>query len=379
MIIDLKRLRVFSLVRVAFLLVIPAIFIGGCDRTSEPIKIGMSINLSGRGGTAGEHIRDGAMLAVDEVNKSGGINGRPLELLVRDDENSEEGIRKADEFLVKEGVVAIIGHSYSSNTVKAYPYITSHDVLMITGYTATTKLSGKDDLFFRTSIDCNIYGKKTAALLAEKNVLSVSFLMDMSNPDFVQDYVDQVKKNYQGVITTVEIQSKKEVLWDKVTSELMANNAQAIVMLTESTTTAVAAQKIRHRNFKGSMVATIWAQSPQLVKIGGPATEGISLVSFIDPGNSRPEYLEFSEKLKKHFGKSASARSARAYEMIDILAHSLRSCQNINARELKNVLLDGRYNSILGSLTFDRFGDVIRPVYELVVRDGRLQNVGEIY
>jgi len=149
--------------------------------------------------------------------------------------------------------------------------------------------------------------------------------------------------------------------------------------LTESTTTAVAAQKIRHRNFKGSMVATIWAQSPQLVKIGGPATEGISLVSFIDPGNSRPEYLEFSEKLKKHFGKSASARSARAYEMIDILAHSLRSCQNINARELKNVLLDGRYNSILGSLTFDRFGDVIRPVYELVVRDGRLQNVGEIY
>ena len=132
-----KRPMLFTALLVISLAIL---FVGvnGCERRSEPIKIGLSINLSGRGGTAGEHIRDGALLAVDEVNNNGGINGRPLLLLVRDDENSDEGIRKADASLVKEGVVAVIGHSYSSNTVKAYPYITSHNILMITGYTATT-------------------------------------------------------------------------------------------------------------------------------------------------------------------------------------------------------------------------------------------------
>ena len=67
-----------------------------------PIKIGLSVNLSGTGGTAGEHIRDGALLAVDHINTHGGINGRPLELLIRDDENSDDGIQKADESLINE-------------------------------------------------------------------------------------------------------------------------------------------------------------------------------------------------------------------------------------------------------------------------------------
>ena len=64
------------------------IFIVSCSQqpAEEPIKIGLSVNLSGRGGMSGEHIRDGAMLAVRDVNERGGINGRPLELLVRDDE-----------------------------------------------------------------------------------------------------------------------------------------------------------------------------------------------------------------------------------------------------------------------------------------------------
>jgi len=97
-------------------------FFTSCNQQQPPIKIGLAINLSGRGGEAGEHIRDGALLAIEDVNNSGGINGRLLELLIRDDQNSDEGIRKADESLINEGVVAIIGHSYSSNTVKAHPF-----------------------------------------------------------------------------------------------------------------------------------------------------------------------------------------------------------------------------------------------------------------
>ena len=361
-------------------LVVLVVSVSSCERQQpEPIKIGLSINLSGRGGAAGEHIRDGALLAVDEVNKHGGINGRPLMLLVRDDENSDEGIRKADESLVNEGVVAIIGHSYSSNTVKAYPYLASHDILMITGYTATTALSGKDDLFMRTSVDCNLYGRKTAELLAEKNVTSVSFLLDRGNDDFVQDYVQQVRKNYQGVIATVPLTSRVDVDWDKVISGLMAKQPQAIVLLTESSMTAVAAQKLQEHHFTGTMIATLWAQSPELIRIGGAATEGINLVTFINPDNHRPEYLEFSKKLQENFGKPATARSARAYEMIDILAQGLRQCEVPGARQLKKALLVDNFNSILGPVQFDAYGDCIRPVYDVVVKDGRFTNAGEIY
>lgn len=375
----ISKRYLLSAMQVVIPLVFLAVLVIGCEQHPKPIKIGMSINLSGRGGAAGEHIRDGALLAVDEVNRNGGINGRPLVLLVRDDENNVEGIHKADASLVKEGVVAIIGHSYSANTIEAYPYITAHNTLMITGYTATTTLSGKDDLFFRTSIDCNLYGRKTAALLAKKNVTSVSFLMDMTNPDFVVDYVEHVKKNYQGGVTTVQFKSRDNVDWDKVTTELMAKQPQAIIMLTESSMTAVAVQMLKEHHFPGDIIGTIWTQSPELIRIGGPATEGISIVSFINPENHRPDYLDFSDKLQKHFGKSATARSARAYEMINILTQGLRKCDVVSAAHLKTALLNDKFNSILGPVQFDASGDCIRPVYDVVVKDGRFINAGEIY
>ena len=87
--------------------------LSSCEQQQAPIKIGLSINLSGRGGEAGEQIRDGALLAVEAVNSAGGIKGRPLELLIRDDKNNAEGVKKADESLMNEDVVAIIGHSSS--------------------------------------------------------------------------------------------------------------------------------------------------------------------------------------------------------------------------------------------------------------------------
>ena len=365
-----------------FLLLVPvglSVLLGACNRQSnDPIKIGLSINLSGRGGEAGEHIRNGALLAVDDINAHGGIHGRPLMLLVRDDENSDEGIQKADSSLIDEKVVAIIGHSLSANTLKAYPLVTSHDTLLISAYTGTTKLSGKDDLFFRTAIDANLYGVKTAALLKTKGAASLSILMDMSNADFVEDYVEQLKKHYHGSLHTVQFLSRENADWPRLTDELLAPKPTAILLLTESSMTAVAAQKLRGLNFSGPLVATIWAQSPELLRIGGPSMEGLSMISFVDPENKRPEYLKFAQELNEKFQKTATARADRSYEMVQILADALQRCKSIDAQSLKAAMLQGEYKTILGPLKFDGYGDVIRPVYEIMVRDNKFANGGEI-
>lgn len=365
-----------------FLLLVSAslsVLLEACDRQSnEPIKIGLSINLSGRGGAAGEHIRNGALLAVDEVNAQGGIHGRPLQLLVRDDEDSDVGVQKADTSLIEEKVVAIIGHSVSANTLKAYPLVTSHDTVLITAYTGTSKLSGKDDLFFRTSIDADLYGIKTAILLRAKGATTVSVLMDMGNADFVVDYVEQLKKHYQGIVNTVQFVSRENADWQKLASDLLAPNPGAILLLTESSMTAVAVQKLHDLKFNGPLIATIWAQSPELLRIGGPDMEGLSLVSFIDPDNQRPNYLKFSKELNEKFHKAATARSDRAYEIVSILADALRRCKTIDSPSLKAALLQGEYESVLGPVKFDKFGDVVRPVYEIIVRGGNFVNGGEI-
>ncbi len=363
------------------LLFIPVLFLfclPSCNQQQEPIKIGLAINLSGRGGEAGEHIRDGALLAVEDVNSVGGINGRPIELLIRDDKNSDEGIKEADKSLIDEGVVAIIGHSLSSNTVKSHPFVTSHNTLLITAYTAATKLSGQDDLFIRTAVDCALYGKKTAALLEKKEAHSVAFLMDMTNAAFVLDYVSRVKQHFAGSATEVKFESRSQADWAKIIKDLLVPQPDAIVLLTEASMTGVALQKLEAVGYSGNCIGTIWTHTPGLMRHAGNSAEGLSIITFVDPDNNRPSYLNFSQEIEKKFHKKANARSIRAYEMVMVLADALKRSTSISSEELKKALLAGKYETLMGHVEFDTYGDVVRPVYEVIVSDKQFRNNGEI-
>ena len=75
-----------------------------------PIKIGLSGPFTGGSAAMGVSMRDGAKLAVDEINKAGGVLGRRIVLIERDDEAKNElGVQIAQELINKENVVATVG------------------------------------------------------------------------------------------------------------------------------------------------------------------------------------------------------------------------------------------------------------------------------
>jgi branched-chain amino acid transport system substrate-binding protein len=373
-----ERRSLFSIVVIS-LIVSQIAWFGACDRKKEPIKIGLSINLSGRGGTAGEYIRAGAMLAVAEINKKGGIHGHPISLLIKDDKNTDEGILQADKELIAEGVLVIIGHTYSETTLKAYPYVTSHNTLLFTSFTGTTKLTGKDDLFFRTSVDNRAYGRALSALLAKRQVETVSFLLDMSNPSFVLDYVEQTKKYYSGHITLVQFNSRKTTDWKRVIPGLLNPKPDAIIMLTEVTMTGIAAQKLRAKGFEGDFIATPWAQTPDLMRYGGKAVEGLTIITFISPQYQNPQYVAFEKEVRERFNQPVTARTVRAYEAIYIISEALKQCAEITVSDLKKALLGiSSFDHVMGPVRFDAFGDVIRPIFEIRIKNGKFYNAGQI-
>ena len=362
------------------LLFLLVVFFFSCnsDQPPVPISLGLAINLSGRGGAAGEDIRDGAILAVNTINDAGGINGRPLKLLVRDDRNTSEGIRAADKSLAAEGVSVIIGHSTSGNTLLSYPFVTAKGILLITPYAATNKLNGKDDLFVRTQVNCDLYGKKSAALFERRAIGSVALLMDMSNGDFVVDWKDSLKKYYHGRVDTVTFNSREQVHWPEIIASLPAKKTDAVLLLTEASMSGVALQKLEAAGYDGARFATVWADTPELLHYAGGSAENLRIITFIDPKNELPEYLAFSRAMEKSFHKKATARSSRAYEVVFILADALKRRKENTAIGLKNALLKGKYSSILGHLRFDKYGDVVRPIYEVMVHDNQFQSNGSI-
>ena len=342
-----------------------------CERHTEPLEIGLSVNLSGTGGAAGEHVRNGVQLAVREINKAGGINGRPLKLIIKDDTGTPKGAVAADKQLVRAGVPVIVGHNRSSTTLAGYPVVTSHGILLMTACSATTRLTGKKDFFVRTCVDCNLYGKKTAKLLQDNNIHSVAFLMDMANPGFVTDYARSTAKYFPGQISKVLFRSGNTEDWDRLIKKLIRPQPDAVILLTEATMTGMALQKLKFFRYRGMKIATLWTQTPELFKYSGGAAEGLNLVTYVNPELDSPEYKRFQKKMESHFHEKANARSASSYELMMILARAMRSAENLQGKGILKALISRKYQGLMGTVAFDEFGDVIRPVYQVQVRGGR--------
>lgn len=80
----------------------------------QPIRIGLVAPLSGDSATAGEAVERGMVLAADEINKSGGVLGRPLEVVARDVANDPEaGVTALRELVAQQQIVALFGSKYS--------------------------------------------------------------------------------------------------------------------------------------------------------------------------------------------------------------------------------------------------------------------------
>jgi branched-chain amino acid transport system substrate-binding protein len=83
----------------------------GMAVAADPIKIGVDGPFTGGSSSMGVSMRDGVRLAVDEINKSGGVLGRKLQVVERDDEaKNERGVQIAQELINKEKVTAVVGY-----------------------------------------------------------------------------------------------------------------------------------------------------------------------------------------------------------------------------------------------------------------------------
>ena len=146
------------LLRIATL-ALGSLFIAGCDRTPDTIKIGVAQPLSGALGALGKDLTNGVQLAINELNKEGfKLNGKvvTLEMVAMDDKaNAEEGVKVAQQ-LVDAGVVAVIGHLNSGVSIAAAPVYAAKGIAQLAissnpkftelGHATTLRLVANDEL-----------------------------------------------------------------------------------------------------------------------------------------------------------------------------------------------------------------------------------------
>jgi ABC-type sugar transport system substrate-binding protein len=117
---DLKRIGTLAL---ATLLVAPCLSPSRVLAAGEPYSIGAILSESGPGASLGRPEADSVQLAVDEINKAGGVSGHPLKVTIVDDESNPTTAVNAVRSLLDQKVIAIVGPSLTQTSLAVSPIV----------------------------------------------------------------------------------------------------------------------------------------------------------------------------------------------------------------------------------------------------------------
>lgn len=356
------------------------VFLAAC-RADQPIKIGFAADLTGPSSALGVPMRNGAQLAVDAINAQGGIDGRPLELIVRDDMGDAAEAQSVDRQLIEMGVVGIVGHVTSAQVEAVLDLINQSEVVLISPVAASTDFSGQEDFFFRVMSSNQVLGEALARHIYQtRGIRQLTGVYDLSNRAYTETIWNAIQVEYESLggdaaqdFTFTSGETDLRILLE----EVAASQPQGVVFFASDVDTALMVQFAEITGLNAALFANPWAQTEQLLQKGGRAVEGLEMISLHNPDNERIAFQEFSANYLERFSGQPAFSAAFAYEAVWVLAEALQQTGG-NSVGLSEALAGHEFNGIQGLISFDQYGDVVREAYISVVNDRQFEIINVI-
>ncbi len=376
----MKYQAIQSLRKLSVVMLISGLSLALMACTEEPpLKIGFIGGLTGRHADLGVTGRDAVILAVEEQNQTGGIAGRKVELIIKDDRQDDASARQAIDDLVGEQVVAIIGPMTSSVAMLIKPLIDSAEVVTISPTVTTDQLSGLDDFFLRVTAPLSGDAQRLADhAVKSRQQQKFAVVYDLSNRAFTENWLTYFTKaletNGGQIVFTEGFTSQPDVHFLPIAERLLAAEPEAVLLLSNAIDTALLSQQIRKLSSPVVLYSASWAFTTDLISFGGRAVDGMMSFNGFNASSQRPRYLTFKERFTRRFGYAPSFATVFAYDAATCLFAGLAS--NPGRVGLKQALLSqGLFPGLQSDRTLDPYGDIETELFLTVVEDGQFKVV----
>lgn len=356
-----------------FIMVILLLSFVGCTQ-NEPIKIGFVGTLSGPNSTIGIAMRDGMLLKTEEINNKGGINGRLIDLIIEDDLNQKENIKKINLKFLEEGIGIIFGHELSSKAQPLFEVIKDKEVIVMSPTLSTYTVSGMDDNFFRT-IPSNYDQGTTLGNYVNGKSMKTLLIYDNGNKSFADGVNEGFIDTFNGTTQEYPVQSNLVGEADAIIEMYERGNFDSVMYVMNPNDVMYMSQVFFKENIDVDIYSSNWGMAVNALNEGGRAIEGATFVSFM--GNlDGPRFLEFRDAYYDKYKKEPEFAAVYAYEAATLLYEAMGSSQSSTYDEIKkNLLTLGEMDGLVSPLQLDEFGDIKRKLFLAIVEDGKLRTL----
>lgn len=331
---------------------------------TTPVRVGLIFPLTGGSSDMGNSALVGAQVAVQEINQVGGYLGRPIELVIRDDEaNNDIGLKHAQDLVLKEKVVATIGFCNTGVAMKALDVFQENKhplfVTCATGTAVTAKYPAAQSYIFRTSAPDQHQTQFLVDEIVKRGLTKVALLVDTSG------YGDAGLKDLEAALGRAGLKPQAVVrfkvgvksLEDEI-RQLRDSGADALIGWTVGPEQGVISASRVAVGWKVPQFGPWGLSHASAFNVSGGKVEGALMVQTVLPNifmERNSTFLRNYNKLRKEQPIGSMMSAAQTYDAVNLLARALYDSQgDLSGPGIKRALENpsGIYRGVV--TTYDR-------------------------
>ena len=319
---------------------------------AEPIKIGVDGPFTGGSSSMGVSMRDGVRLAAEEINKAGGVLGRPIQLVERDDEaKNERGAQIAQELINKEKVVAVVGYINTGVGLASERFFQDAKIPVMnnvaTGSILTHQFDDQPENYvFRNSANDSIQAPMIADEAVRRGFKKVAILADSTNYGQLGRADLEKALALKGIKPVAEEKFNiKDV--DMTAQLLKAKEAGAEVILTYGIGPELAqiANGMTKLGWKVPMIGSWTLSMANYIDNAGPGGEGARMPQTFIQEPTTPKRQSFIISYLKTFNPKnnrmdSPVSAAQGYDSVYLLAAAIKQAGSTDGPKIKAALED---------------------------------------
>lgn len=351
-------------------------------QTKEPLTIGAVEILTGPNNRYGIAIKNGFELALEEVNKAGGVlGGRPLAIAYEDSAgNKEQAINAARQLIGTKNVPLMLGPTLSNEMFAVGPVVNGRKIPIIGTSTTANGITAIGPYVFRTALPESDVVPVTLKTAKDKLGIKKVAVMYGNDDAFTKSAYDVMKAALEKLgieVLTTETFGAKDTDFSAQLTKIKSLNPDAIVVsaLVEAGSGILLAKKALGIPATVRVIGGNGLNSPKIGEIAGDAADGTMVGSPWFIGKDDAANQAFVAAYKAKYTDSPDQFAAQAFDTIKLVAKAINAAGAADSEKIRDALIKTTNTGVMGpfSFTADRDPADTSGVVVLEMKGGKFQ------
>ena len=344
--------------------IIASIFLLGSITAKADVVVASAGPMSGQYASFGAQLKAGAEMWLKDTNAKGGILGEKVKLVIGDDAcDPKQAVAVANKF-AGQGVTYVAGHFCSGSSIPASKVYTEEGIIQVSPASTNPAFTDKGGPnVFRVCGRDDQQGEVAGAFLAkEYSGKKVAIIHDKTA--YGKGLADATKKNMNkgGLKETMyEAFTAGEKDYSALVSKLKSNGIDAVYLGGYHTEGGLIVRQMRDQGMKTKLISGDALVTDEYWQITGDAGEGTLMTFSPDPRNN-PEAAPLVKKFKAA-GIEPEGYVLYSYAALQVFEQAATQAGSLDRKKVLKAMKKGKFNTVLGTLSFDKKGDVSLPGY----------------